>query len=371
MKILVNGYNLRQTSTGIANVIINAVNALAEHIDVSVILVASSVISEEIKSRLSKKVKLEVIGGRNSLKWLMLDFPKYVRFFKADLLWTPTPLLPKSVFKVGMRVLVTVNDFVSIEYRNTMTLKGRLITLFLEKRTIKKADYLWCISKYTKSKLEEYYPRRRCKNVFVGCAPDSSIKQIELDAERRGEFLHKFNIQKPFLLFVGSLEPRKNLFFLLQVFKEFHKTQDIQLVIVGARSWGRTKLSEIINATDYPKNDVIFTPFISETELMTLYSLATCYVSTSRNEGFGLPQAEAMICGCPVVTAHNSAMIEVVENYGITVKGWNIGDWVSAISYAIAHKSEIVEKQKIKANTFSWTEIISSLCEYLVLRKNS
>lgn len=59
-----------------------------------------------------------------------------------------------------------------------------------------------------------------------------------------------------------------------------------------------------------------------------------------------------MICECPVVTAHNSAMIEVVENYGVTVKGWDIEDWVDAIEYAISNKSEIVEKQKKEGYVF-------------------
>lgn len=71
------------------------------------------------------------------------------------------------------------------------------------------------------------------------------------------------------MLFVGSLEPRKNLSFLLNVFKELHTKHDnIQLVIVGARKWGNTNIAEIINSKEYPKDDVIFTPFISEEELM-------------------------------------------------------------------------------------------------------
>lgn len=60
-----------------------------------------------------------------------------------------------------------------------MTFKGRLITWLLEKHTIRNADFLWCISNYTKSKLEEYYPIRKCKKTFVGCAPDRKIRRIE------------------------------------------------------------------------------------------------------------------------------------------------------------------------------------------------
>ena len=168
------------------------------------------------------------------------------------------------------------------------------------------------------------------------------------------------------MLFVGSLEPRKNLSFLLKVFKELHTKHDnIQLVIVGARKWGNTNIAEIINSKEYPKDDVIFTPFISEEELMILYSNSLCYVSTSLNEGFGLPQAEAMICGCPVVTAHNSAMIEVVENAGITVKGWKSEDWIAAIEKALSEKNEIIQRQNKKIQEYNWNSIIDNFLIYL------
>lgn len=366
MKILVNGYNLRQTSTGIANVIINAVNALVEKPEVIIELVVSPAISDEIKSRLSSNVVITHIGTLNSFVWLMYDFPKYVKKAEFDYIWTPTPLLPKSIFSKNRKVIVTINDFVSKDYRNTMTIKGRLITLLLEKYTISRADFLWCISNYTKSKLEEYYPQRKCSKIFVGCAPDSKIKKINLTKDECQSFLSRFGITKNYLLFVGSLEPRKNLSFLLRVFMEYHKMhENIQLVIVGARKWGNTKIVDIINSPEFPKADVIFTPFISEYELMTLYSFASCYVSTSLNEGYGLPQAEAMICGCPVVTAHNSAMIEVVDNAGITVKDWNIGVWISAIEEAWSKRKEIIERQVLKTKDFNWNTITDNLITYI------
>lgn len=366
MDILVNGYNLRQISTGIANVIINTINVLSEKSGVNIELVVSPVISEEIKSRLSNKIKITVIGSQNSLKWLMIDFPKYVKKSICNYLWSPTPLLPKSIILYNKTIIVTINDFVSKDYRSTMTLKGRLITLLLEKNTISKADYLWCISNYTKSKLEEYYPKRKCKSIFVGCAPDRKIRRIVLEKEEKNLFYNRFNISKDYLLFVGSLEPRKNLSFLLKVFKDFHlKHNNVQLVIVGARKWGNTNIAEIINSKDYPKQDVIFTPFISEEELMTLYSNSLCYVSTSLNEGFGLPQAEAMICGCPVVTAHNSAMIEVVENAGITVEGWKSENWIFAIEKTLLEREKIIQQQNKKIKDFNWNSIIDKFFIYL------
>lgn len=366
MNILVNGYNLRQTSTGIANVIINAVNSLVSKSNINIELVVSPVISNEIKSRLSDKIKLTVIGTQNSFKWLMWYFPRYAKHAEYDYLWSPTPLLPRKTFKKNKNVIITVHDFVSKDFRQTMTLKGRLITSLLEKNTIKKADYLWCVSNYTKAKLEEYYPTRKCKKIFVGSSPDCNIRTVKLNEGEKYSFFEQYNICKNYLLFVGSLEPRKNLSFLLSVFEDYHKKhKDMQLVIVGARKWGNSNLADIINSPEFPKEDVIFTPFINEYDLMTLYSYASCYISTSLNEGYGLPQAEAMLCGCPVITAHNSAMIEVVENAGITVEGWDTEVWVDAIEDALSRRQDIIKQQNIKTKDFNWDILINNIIEYL------
>lgn len=74
-----------------------------------------------------------------------------------------------------------------------------------------------------------------------------------------------------------------------------------------------------------------------------------------------MPQAEAMRCGCPVVTAHNSAMIEVVDGAGITVKDWDVSAWCSAIEYALEHSKEIIERQNQRVKKYDWNRIAESL----------
>ena len=366
MKILVNGYNLRQTAAGIATLTLNALNALSYHEDLQFEVVVSPAISEDILSRIRKcnNIEIKIVGSRKSSIWFFVDFPKCLKKAQFDLLWNPFPLLPFGVSS-KIKKLVTVHDFVSREFRDTMTFSGRLVTRFCELKTIDTADYLWCNSEYTKQKLLEYHPNRRCKQILVGGAPNQDIHKSILSKEESESFLVNLGITKPYLLFVGSLEPRKNLQFLLEVFKEFHKNHDLQLVIVGARKWGGTHIADIINQNDFPKDDVIFTPFIVDSDLCKLYTLAKCYVSTALNEGFGMPQAEAMKCECPVVTAHNSAMIEVVEGAGVTVKDWNVSDWCNSIDYAMTHSKEIIEKQNQRIVKYDWNLISDSIYKFI------
>lgn len=362
MKILVNGYNLRQSAAGIATFAINAVNALSFHADLHFDIVVGPAISSDILSRIRRceNIQIHIIGSKKSSVWFFVDLPKYIRKSKFDLLWNPSPILPFGVSR-KIKKLVTVHDFVSREFRDTMTLSGRLVTRFCERKIIDTADYLWCNSEYTKRKLNDYHPKRKCKEILVGGAPNSEIRKSIVGPDDSKKFLAHLGISKKYLLFVGSLEPRKNLKFLLEVFKEFHKTHNMQLVIVGARKWGTTHIADVLNKEGFPKEDVIFTPFVVDADLCKLYTFSECYVSTALNEGFGMPQAEAMKCESPVVAAHNSAMIEVVEGAGVTVKGWDISCWCDSIEYAMSHSKEIVEKQKQRIRKYSWDLISDSI----------
>jgi glycosyltransferase involved in cell wall biosynthesis len=96
-----------------------------------------------------------------------------------------------------------------------------------------------------------------------------------------------------------------------------------------------------------------------------LYNLAALYVSTSLNEGFGLPQLEAMNCGCPVVSPHNSAMVEVVEGAGMTVEGWDLGAWYDTI-LSVYNNSEYYRNLGLqRAKQYEWPAIVHSIAQKL------
>lgn len=369
MVIAINGMYLVSKATGIANVIINVVNMLDDY---NVIIFSPKNILEENKSRIiNKNVSYRIKSNsiiKKTVVWFFVDFPRMLKKEKYDILINPAVWSPLHK-KKNTKNIVIVNDFVSKEFKNTMKFVNRIVSGFIEKKSIKNADYIWCISDYTKQKLINYYSKRKCNNIFVGCGPDPFVKKIELSVEEIEKIKIDNGITKKFLLFVGSLEPRKNLSFLLKVFKKFHEENDYQLVVVGAKGWGKTSIAEIVNSEGYPKEDVIFTGFITEDQLRILYNIASCFVSTSLNEGFGLPQVEAMRCECPVVTSHNSAMIEVVEEAGITVKEWNEDEWCKSIETALKNKEDIVLKQIEKAKLYDWINIKKRFIDYLEKNK--
>lgn len=90
-----------------------------------------------------------------------------------------------------------------------------------------------------------------------------------------------------------------------------------------------------------------------------------CYVSTSLNEGFGLPQVEAMNCEIPVISPQNSAMIEVVNGAGVTIDSWEINKWKKAIDFTLENREKIINQQNERRKQYSWEVIISRFYDYI------
>ena len=295
---------------------------------------------------------------------LQLLVPFLCRKLHINMYYSPVPHLPYFI-PSKVKTMVTVHDVVNIEMVQTMSWTNRLATSIFFGQAIKKADYLWTNSYYTKSKVEEYYPSRHCKEIFTGDAADRNLFfHRTLSDDQLQHIKQKYGIKNPFILFVGSLEPRKNLKFLLSIIPDLYKEHGIQLVVVGGKGWKNTDLKDIVESPAFPKESTIFCGHVSNEDLVMLYHTAACFVSCALMEGFGMPQLEALLCGCPVVTAHNSAMIEVAEGKdgAVTVEGYDPRVWEKAILNTVSEKPIINQKQLIE---YDWKKIIRNLQELL------
>ena len=218
---------------------------------------------------------------------------------------------------------------------------------------------MWTNSYYTKSKVEEYFSQRRCQEIFTGGAIDRHVffPRVLSDQERQDIKQH-FGIKNQFLLFVGSLEPRKNLKFLLTLMPELYQKHHLQLVIVGGKSWKSSDIKDIVESPSFPQESTIFCGYVSNEELARLYS------SAALMEGLGMPQLEALLCGCPVVTAHNTAMIEVAEGKegAVTVEGYDAHTWQQAILDIIQNPKQVRQEQLAE---YDWRKIIQRLFIYI------
>ncbi len=363
MNIIIDARTLTGDIMGVANFLKLAILEIADQRkDINIFLVTPKNLNTSIRDVFPSNVEIvrcplfqmETIP---KLFWFLLVLPIKVRTLKADVFYSPTPSIPLALPSKVLKV-ITVHDVVNFEYGATMKLNNRLSNLLMLKRSVRIADLIWVNSNYTKRKVEEYFLKRKSKEIFVGCSVDANIfEKKNLSIEKKKSIKEKYSINDKFILFVGSLEPRKNLSFLLRLMPTLYETENIQLLIVGANGWKNTEIFDIIRQPEFPVASTIFAGFIEVDELVNLYNTANCFISTSLNEGFGMPQLEALMCGCPVISPHNSAMIEVVCKHGITVHGWDSSDWISIIKQTVISTRYITDIESIKSK-YNWNEII-------------
>jgi glycosyltransferase involved in cell wall biosynthesis len=147
----------------------------------------------------------------------------------------------------------------------------------------------------------------------------------------------KYDIKGEYLLYVGTLEPRKNVVRLLQAFHKLKREghTDYKLVITGAKGWLYQNIFSLISKLEL-HHQVIFTGWVPEEELPILMSGAQVLVYPSLYEGFGLPPLQAMACGTPVITSNISSMPEVVGDAAILIDPYNIDEIATAIHQVLS-----------------------------------
>jgi glycosyltransferase involved in cell wall biosynthesis len=136
----------------------------------------------------------------------------------------------------------------------------------------------------------------------------------------------------PYLLFVGTIEPRKNIESLIKVFISLKKQKKIphKLIICGKKGWKFKRIFEMVKNSEIQK-EVIFTGYVTDEEKKYLYKNADIFIYPTFYEGFGIPVLEAMTYGCPVITSNTSSLPEVVGKAGITIKPDSLPDLTAAI----------------------------------------
>ena len=264
---------------------------------------------------------------------------------KVDVFWGPAHRLPRKI-PHNMPSIVTIHDLVWRKHPETMRWRTWLGEKLFFTHAVNRADRIICISQSTADDLAFYYPKTQDKIriVYPGANPPVTEPQIPSQA---------------FALFVGTLEPRKNLERLLTAYAGLsHINRDAcHLVIAGGAGWGNLKIDKLIKEKGLnPFVHVIKSP--DEKQLNQLYADCAFLVMPSLYEGFGLPIAEAMQYGKPCITSNISSMPEVAGNAGILVDPLSIDDITKSLATMITDdvaRTSLQDEAKMSANRFSWS----------------
>lgn len=301
MRIGIDGLSLRGSSiTGVGRVLME----LCEELDTRLPTAEFYVYSNEniqkpvINSRWSYRIDNEKYKSWRANAWLRFRCGSLCQSDKIDLFWGASSFLSAS--GASIKKVITVHDLNFLYAPETMPLTNRLWFRFFFPCSVKKADQIVCVSKGTAERLILWKPDLQAKVQVISNAV-SEFFVPESDLAVTQSVLKRLNIKAPFILAVATWEPRKNLDKLVKAFKELKskgELESVQLVLVGKLGWKYGKISEEIET----QPDWLVLPgFVSDSDLRCLYSSASLFALPSRYEGFGLPAAEAMACGCPVL----------------------------------------------------------------------
>lgn len=253
----------------------------------------------------------------------------------------------------GKRSVVTIHDLSFLRMPET-TEKKNLAWLTAEiQRTADTADAILTDSHFSADEIHELLgvDRERIHPVWLGLDSfPSPPPEAEAAALRRG-----LGLERPYLLMVGTLEPRKNIPFLVKVFEEM-RDFDGDLALVGSLGWKTEGILSAIESS--PRRDRIRRlGGIRDDQLAAVYAGASAFVYPTRYEGFGFPPLEAMARGVPVVSARNSSLPEVLGDAPLWVDGFDAAEWASAIR-AVLGNAEGREAMRhagmAQAEKFTW-----------------
>ncbi|HSD85245.1 MAG TPA: glycosyltransferase family 1 protein [Anaerolineae bacterium] len=184
------------------------------------------------------------------------------------------------------------------------------------------------------------------------------------DPDRVQEFRRLKNLPDKFLLYLGTLEPRKNLTMLVHAFAQLKREQpEAVLVLAGGIGWLADETFAAIESCGM-KDSVVLPGYVTPEEKAWWYAAATAFVFPSFYEGFGLPPLEAMACGTPVITANTAALPEVVGEAGLLIAPDDVSGWAAALKRIWideAYRAELADRGVRQAQPFTWFNTARSL----------
>lgn len=257
-----------------------------------------------------------------------------------------------------VKKVITIHDIIPILLQKELNLPHVLKLWGPSLKLIKnRVDCIICDSEHTKIDCMNYLniPEEKFKVIYL--AAQENFKVIDDKSSIKSDLKHKYNIQDPFILYVGIVELRKNIPLLIKSFAKVKKKGiPHKLVFVGAKSQDLAVFYKLLDKLKL-RNDAIFTGYVADEDMVKFYNLADIFILPSLYEGFGLPVIEAMACGCPVIASNSSSLPEVVGNAGVLIDPNDYRPWVDPIYEILTNdgfKQKLIKKGLKRSKTFSW-----------------
>lgn len=289
-------------------------------------------------------------------------------FFRqdADVTFFLNYVIPPGVR--GKRITM-IHDMTYKVFPETQTLRSRIWLFLSMKRTLRRADAVVTASMFSKSEIIKYTGFDAEKITTISCGVDRNLFTDQYSVAEIEKVKQKYRIEGDYYLYVGTLEPRKNIKRLLQAYSILvnYENSIPQLVIVGKAGWLFSDIFSTVEQLDI-SDKVIFTGYINEKEIPIMMNGAKIFLYPSLYEGFGMPPLEAMACGTAVITSNVASLPEVVGDCAVLVDPYNIEE----IANSILNLDTDEEKREQlayngfqRSKMFSWNNVSENIGQLL------
>jgi glycosyltransferase involved in cell wall biosynthesis len=329
---------------------------------------------ENIAAKLSElqsegRHKLEIIDrihrdlrSPERLLWDQVGLPLTALTKGVDVLFVPAfsaPRFPKPI-------VMTAHDIYGVRYPDQFSGLAKRYWTEILPESMKRADHLISISEYTKQEIVSHLGIDESKITVIPNAASDDFRLLN-DSDQVAAHIRRLGIEPPYIVSVGTIEPRKNLERLIDAFA-FSKRGKHQLVIVGKKGWNYDRLFEKVRK--YHLDGVVkFVDYIEQQDLVALYNGCTFFIMPSIYEGFGLPALEAMQCGAAVAVSQNSSLPEVVGDAGMVFDPFETDDIrhrMDRLFEDIDLRRHMQQLSVQRAKEFSWDRTARATLDVIV-----
>lgn len=283
---------------------------------------------------------------------LFVELPRLLSKKGVDIVVEPGHFGPFNLPKRIKRVTV-IHDLTMFLFPNDHVFFSQFLQRKFLPHILRNTNHIITNSENTTTDLYRFFPFTKNKTTATLLGKSLSFKP-----KNDYSVLKKYGIKMPYLLFLGTLEPRKNVVTLIQAFNDFKAKSGLpyQLILVGKKGWKSTPIFQEIENSPF-KNDIFIPGYVEREDLPVIYSMTEIFVYPSKYEGFGLPILEAMACGTPVITSNISSLPEVGGSAAEYVSPNSVSELSQKINFLSQNpqlRAEMSQKSLTQAAHFSW-----------------
>jgi glycosyltransferase involved in cell wall biosynthesis len=357
MQIGLDTVAMKKELYGIGNYIKNLVFALLSTAPEDDYLLVTSRGNREHFAPLGKNVSFESCPASRPLRicWEQAVLPRILKARNVDLFHGLASVLP---LRTSCRCVATVHDLTTFLAPERHTAARRTYLRWMIPRACRRADAIIAVSESTRDDLVKFLrvPPGKISVIHLGVA--ESFRPVE-DADTLLQVRRKYGLPEKFILYLGLVEPRKNLGTLVAAYREAEEVnREFSLVLAGSLGWDYQPLIRQIRSS--AAGDRILLPgYIRAEDLPAVYSASSLFVYPSLYEGFGLPVLEAMACGTPVITSNVSSLPEVAGEAALLVDPRSPHELAAAMRKLLANedvRKSFSERGLVRARSFSWSQ---------------